>query len=221
MKAKLVLLSVVILCSCAAPSTTLQNASGHTVRCDASGFGAVGIANAFIDHGDCVKRMRAAGYHNIEKGNVASTPIKKADSKLVFEIPSGWLSEELTQKMVQNGGVSYAKNKNIDAAVLISEASKYGITDFVAYTKSECAAQASNLKESSWSEIVETTINGHRAWRFWVKGIPVSGSMRMQYLGTIIEGSNTVVYVNTWTSEASFDEHHDLLESLAENVSGF
>jgi hypothetical protein len=150
---------------------------------------------------------------------VASAPIKKANSKLVFETPLGWQAAEMSQQMLQNGSVFFAKNKNIDAAILISEASKDGITDYISYATSRRAAQASNLQESSWSDVTETSINGRRSWRFWVKG-KVNSGMQVQYLGTVIEGASTVAFVNAWTSEANFDAQRETLESLAESISG-
>lgn len=212
-------LAAALVAACATPSTKMQNASGHVVTCSAQGYGALGATSAVLMHQDCVERLRANGYTEVDTANVAPPAVKTGSSSLQFPLPSGWAAKPMTASQAAGGGQVNATNPTIDAGVLVSQAAKAGVTDFVSYSAARRAATASRLKGASWSDLQEEVINGKRAWRYWVKGD--SNGLVIQFHGTVIEGSDSVLLVNAWTSAANYPAHQSHLESLAALASGF
>jgi hypothetical protein len=72
MLSKSVLVSALLLTSCATPSTILQNNQGQMVTCSAAGFGILGTATALVAHGNCVDTYEAAGFHKFGPATVAA-----------------------------------------------------------------------------------------------------------------------------------------------------
>ncbi len=140
-------------------------------------------------------------------------------AELSADLPAGWQRQTLSDELAQRGGRLFATNKTIDAGALVSMSKRSEIVDTVVYAKSLRANQASLIDKSEWSELSEITINGRRAWKFWVTGLSKRG-MQVQYLGTVIEGESQMIYVNTWTSKKNFDDNRTALESLAGSFSG-
>jgi hypothetical protein len=63
----------VLLTGCVSEKTALTNSAGQSTRCDAWGFGIIGVPVAMASHADCMKKAQAAGYS--ETGTVPATPI--------------------------------------------------------------------------------------------------------------------------------------------------
>ena len=60
---KWALLPIVLLASgCVAPSETLVNSAGQTMRCSSFGFGVIGVPIALGTYAHCLERAREAGY---------------------------------------------------------------------------------------------------------------------------------------------------------------
>ncbi len=212
------IMSCLMLAACAIPSTKLQNSSGQVVDCSASGFGVIGTAAALSMHSNCVERMQAAGYRPVDEGSVAPKPSAEA-AGIGLSLPSGWERRDLTEGMVSNGVSVHAGNKSIDAAVLVSVASREGVNDLMAYATSRRAAQESRLLNPQSTEVVRSEINGNMAFSFEVSGY-AKGGMKITFLYTIIVGSKQLVAVNAWTKSIDFVQHKSKLEALASNITG-
>jgi hypothetical protein len=207
-----------LLAACAAPSTKLQNSSGQVVDCSASGFGVIGTAAALSMHKDCVEKMQTAGYRPVSQGSVAPKPSAEA-ATIGISLPSGWEQRPLTEAMVSTGGSVFATNKNIDAGVLVSVASREGVTDLMAYATSRRANQENKLLNAQSTEVARSEINDNMVFRFEVSGY-VKGGMKLTYLYTIVVGKDKIVVVNAWTKSIDYSQHKPQLEALSLNITG-
>ena len=162
----------------------------------------------------CEKRSLPAN----DASNSSYSP-KPARANVKFESPEGWVVKEMTARQIETGGQLYAVNYTLDSAFFVSTVQKSYVDDFHSYAISRRAVLASRLSDPIWSDVSEITINGRRAWRFSVKG--KAGSLNAKYLGTILEGHDSVVFVNAWTSELNYEMQREHLESLAQRISGF
>jgi hypothetical protein len=207
-----------LLSGCATPSTKLQNASGQVVDCSASGWGLVGTPLALASHSDCVDRMQAAGFRAVNEGSVAPKPSPDA-AKVDLKLPEGWERRPLTEAMANSGTSVFAVNKTSDTAVLLSVASREGVTDLMAYSMSRRAIQESKLLNPQSTEITRLDINGRLAFRFEVAGY-TKGGLKVTFLYTIVEGVGKLVVVNTWAKSIDYPQQKGALEGLASTLTG-
>ncbi len=103
---------------------------------------------------------------------------------------------------------------------MLSSTPHDGITDVQAYAGTRRAALIGSLADPVPSEITQIEINGRRAFRASVTG-KVQTGQTITYIGTVIEGSEEVAVLLTWTFPANFDRQKDAMNELAERVVGF
>lgn len=212
------LLPLLGLLGCAAPSSKFQNANGQVVDCSASGFGIFGTLAAVSMHSDCEKRAQESGYRPV---NASSVEPKRSSLPSTVQVswPAGWTTQSITEAQANVGVVAYALDRSRDLGTQVSIISSEGIHDRLAYASSRRANQAGRLKGGQGGEIARLTVNGRDAMRFEVTGQLTSG-LPVTYLITIIEGKEQLAYVSTWASAPNFDTHKEELTNMASRVSG-
>lgn len=212
------LAAVLVVSGCATPSTTMQNASGQTTTCASSGWGVIGTPLALASHAECVEKMQASGFRAVDARIAAPKPSEDA-ANLALDLPAGWERKPLTENMAKTGGSIYAINAADDIVVLVSAASREGISDLMAYAAGRRATQEGTLLNPASSDIKVSEINGRLALRFEVSGF-VRGGLKVTYLHTIVEGDKQIGLVTAWTSAGTFAQKRGKLESLATLLSG-
>ena len=145
--------------------------------------------------------------------------LPETTSEAKIDLPDGWEPATLTDAMKANGTVLFAKNRTIDAGLLLSATKRSGITDMSTYVNTKRTVQGGNLQEPSPSEISRALINGVPAWRFSVSGKLKTG-LQLTYLQTIYESEKEVVAMNMWTTQGNFEKHRDYLVKIADSLTG-
>lgn len=138
-------------------------------------------------------------------------------SRLTISLPPGWEKKILLDSMVAGNGILYAVNRNIDAGMLLSASKREGITDLMEYSITRRADQTSKLIDSHESEIAQIDIQGKRAFRFDVTGTLKTGQ-KMTYMATIIEGSEEIAYLSTWTTATNYERQKESLSKIANDI---
>ena len=112
---------------CASTSTQMVNEDGQVINCGAWGFGIIGAPVALISTQECIKKYRAAGYH--EAGSLQSPGNTQAfaqlpgtgitltakDGAFKIDLPAGWVQATPPSQAYQ----FYAKNPTLDAGLLV------------------------------------------------------------------------------------------------------
>ena len=235
MLSKSVLVSALLLTSCATPSTILQNNQGQMVTCSAAGFGILGTATALVAHGNCVDTYEAAGFHKfgsasaaaqskVPSTNIPSTYVQPSmaanipatltskDGQIQLLLVPGWMQAEPTSP-----NMIYAHNPSLDTYLVVTTDDKRDIEDLRSYGAAMEARLVDRFTESQVPEIKNIMINGHVAMRFEASGV-VNG-VRIHYLATIVETQTKMLELNAWTVESKFADRRDGMATLASGLS--
>lgn len=212
------LLPLLGLLGCAAPSSKFQNASGQVVDCSAAGFGIIGTLAAVSMHSDCEKRAQDSGYRPVHASSVEPKR-SSLPSNVQVAWPAGWTPQGITEAQANVGVVAYALDKSRDLGTQVSIISSEDIQDRLAYASSRRANQAGRLKGGQGGEIARLTVGGREAMRFEVTGQLASG-LPVTYMVTIIEGKEQLAYISTWTSTPNFATHREVLTDITTRVFG-
>ena len=86
------------------------------------------------------------------------------------------------------------------------------------YAVSKRAGWLSRLGQGSATEITLTEIGGRKAFR--CEGGGILNGLHVKGIETIIEGSDQIITVLTWTSEANWSNQVELMRALPARVSG-
>ena len=214
----IVVLSVVLIVGCAAPSTTLQNSSGHVVTCSAQGMGIIGTPAALMMQSDCEDRMEAQGYRVVDSKSVAPKASAEA-SRIGLVLLEGWSEKPMTASMVNGGGSLWAMNPTLDTGLLLSAAKREGVVDLMAYAASRRSNQETRLLNPLSTEISTLEINGRLAFQFEVAGY-IKGGVKITYLYTIIEASDQLVVLASWSKSIDYAEHKSMFEGFPSKITG-
>lgn len=149
----------------------------------------------------------------------SSTNPNPANVKASLSLPDGWERRPLSDSQVTNGAIFVAINRTTDTGVLFMVNKRQGIGDLMEFAKSKGAAQASQLADAQQHQISEITVNGKRAMRFDVSGTLKSG-VKITYMMTMLEGTEEIAIVYTWTSTANYENQRDNMGQLAGRVAG-
>jgi len=110
-----------------------------------------------------------------------------------FILPVGW-TEKPVPTILKNAGVEFvAMNTNIQAAFRYWTLDKESLVNIPSYIKKLPSIAASDLKSATFSEIEELEVNGNKAYRFEVTGIPADSKSLITYLVTLVEGTKYLV----------------------------
>jgi len=210
----------IALSGCVSDSAVLTNASGKSVQCANEGWGWLGAPIAMARQSDCLKKAKAAGFQQSGALTASNAPKPSAlAGKLDLAFPAGWQEKALTDAQRSAGTEIFASDATTDSSVVVSAANEAELTDRNVFMLSRRAAQESQLKDASHSDIADITVNGRPAERFEVTGTSADGA-RYTFLDTAIFGKAQVVIVNAWTTAPNFDNQKSSLQTLAQRVSG-
>ena len=150
---------------------------------------------------------------NLNKSSPISTNyISKPKSD--FILPVGWTEKPLPTSL-KNAGVEFlAMNSNIQAAFRYWTLDKESLVNIPSYIKKMPQIVASDLKGATVSEIVELEVNGNKAYRFEVTGMPADGKSLITYLVTFVEGSNYLVRSDAIIEAKDYPVFKDYLAKL-------
>jgi hypothetical protein len=196
----------------------MQNANGQVIDCSTQGMGIIGTAAALSMHSDCVKKAQASGFHEVNASSVAPKPSEDA-AKVTIALPIGWEKKDLTENMAKGGGSVFATNKALDTGLLLSVASKQGVSDLMAYAFSKRSKAEDAVLNGQSSDIKIIEVNGRQAFQFEVAGF-VKGGVKITYLYTLIVGTEQIAVVNVWAKSTDYAANKGLLESMASKIAG-
>jgi hypothetical protein len=156
-----------------------------------------GLSNQVLFH-DC---MNAQGWHSGTGAPAATspapvTPVPGAD-QLALALPPGFALEAIPGNLKNVGAAFYALNRALDIGVAVIPVPHAGVTDLMAFALTRKTAQVDRMKDATSSEITRTEVGGSNAVRYSVTGI--TGSVKISYVTTFIEGHDQIVIVNAWT----------------------
>jgi len=144
-------------------------------------------------------------------------------SKASINLPDGWEAKTLTTAQKNAGVLFMAVNRTIDTGLMLASYKREGITDMLTYVTTKRGIQANLLNEPQIADIIETAVNGDKAWRFEVTGLlKTSSHMKLTYQTTVIDvGSNEILTLNAWTGAANYDRQKQSMAELASAIGGF
>jgi len=206
--------AALVVAGCATPSTTLQNASGQTVECSSSGYGYLGAPMALASHAKCVERMQAMGYRAVDARSVQPSPVSTGEN-ISLDLGAEW--ERRTPPNSELAQGIYAINPVRDIGVYAGAVDKSGV-DLMAYAASRRTTQENLLANPVSSEIEKLDVNGRLALRSTTRG--VTKGYPVTYMYTIVEGSEKLAVVNTWTSTNAFSKNSTEMSQLVNRIIG-
>ena len=150
---------------------------------------------------------------NLNKSSSSATNyISKPKSD--FILPVGW-TEKPVPTSLKNAGVEFvAMNTSIQAAFRYWTLDKESLVNIPSYIKKMPQVLASDLKGATFSEIEELEVNGNKAYRFEVTGIPADSKSEITYLVTLVEGSKYLVRSDAIIEAKDYPVFKDYLAKL-------
>ncbi len=137
---------------------------------------------------------------------------------LKMEWPGGFEERPLTDAQRRLGVVALAINRAADVGVSVVADRHSGVSDVSTYAVSKRAGWLSRLGQGSATEITLTEIGGRKAFR--CEGGGILNGVHVKGIETIIEGTDQIITVLTWTSEANWSNQVELMRALPARVSG-
>ena len=209
---------------CVSTSTQMVNDDGLAVNCGAWGIGLIGAPAALISTNECVKKYKAAGYHetgspvavnSTAAAQPATSPITLTSKDGAFKLylPAGWVQATPPSQAYQ----FYTRNQTLDAGLLVSTVDAKDIQDWQLYAESLRLKLASNLTQATLSEPEKTVVNGLEAFRAEVTGVAKNG-LKLHYLSTLIKADRYMIYLVSWSLESKFESNKVALMQLANGV---
>src|SRR5437660_778989 len=156
----------------------------------------------------------------LSKLDTPATPassVPDVDS-LQIDWPAGFESQPPSDAQRRTGVIGVAINRTKDVSVVVVADRHLGVTDVPTYAESRRAAMLSRLGSASASGVTLTDVGGHRAFR--CEGGGISNGMHLRGVETIIEGTEQLITVVAWTSEANWSNQADLMRDLPAKVTG-
>jgi len=142
-------------------------------------------------------------------------------SKAGIDLPDGWEPMQLNDSVKAKGYFFQARNRTIDAGLLMSASKRAGVTDMLEFAKTRKMNQMAALKEAQGSEIEQILINGMQAWRFEVAGKSPTSGKDFTWQLTFIDAGSEIVDIRTFMFTVGYAAHKEELERLAYNIKGF
>jgi len=142
------------------------------------------------------------------------TTVEKTKAKTEIDLPEGWMQTQISDALRNSGIESVAVNRTIGAGLRYWTFSKNSVGTASGYSKIAQDAMISGLKEAKASEILETSINGNRAYSFEVTGI-ADGGTKFTYLTSIIEGLNSIVRLDVFIPVGNYLDYKKYLQDIA------
>jgi hypothetical protein len=222
----ILILTALSLSGCASTSTQMVNENGQAVNCGASGFGLIGAPAALVMTQNCIDKHKAAGYR--EAGEPPTTTqtkpaqtnaptlnpvtVSSKDNHFKITLPAGWVQTTPTGNQQLT-----VKNPTADVHMLITTANLADVTDWRVFAETQRKRLASNLSQSTTSEVENVKINGAEALRADISGTLKSG-LKVHYLGTIIKTDKQIIQVLAWSVASKFSENRKEFEKIASSI---
>lgn len=175
------------------------------------------FADCMQAHGYIVTPVDGARTATAARSAAPAPSVPGAD-QLAIALPSGFSMTALTDVMKRQGACFYALQRTLDVGLLVIPMRHEGITDLTAFALSKRADQADRLKNATFTDVRGLEIRGHHAARYSATG--TVSNVKITYVTTLIEGHDEIVIVNAWAGATNAQQQMNLLESLADTVSG-
>jgi hypothetical protein len=153
----------------------------------------------------------------LDQAPPAALPVPGVDS-LKIDWPAGFESKAPTDAQRSSGVVAVAVNRAADIGVQVIADRHQGVADVSTYAQSKRAALLSRLGSGSAGDITLTEVGGRKAFR--CEGGGIANGIHIKGSQTIIEGTDQLITVIAWTSEANWSHQADLIRELPARVTG-
>jgi hypothetical protein len=156
----------------------------------------------------------------LNKLDTAASPASSVPDVDALQVdwPAGFESQLPSDAQRRTGVIAVAVNRTKDVSVIVVADRRLGVTDVPTYAESKRASMLSRLGSASAGGVTLTDVGGHRAFR--CEGGGISNGMHLRGVETIIEGTEQLITVIAWTSEANWSNQADLLRELPAKVTG-
>ena len=218
------LAAIPALAGCASTSTLMINQEGQFADCGTWGVGIFGAAAALIRTQECANAYQSAGYsatgappiigaRAVAAGDTPpASPATVASHDGLFKItlPAGWTPLAAPAAQYQ----LYARNAEIESAVLISSLESRDEQDWEAHAQSLRAKLIDSLSQGIASEVEKIKVGAADALRVEISGALRNG-VTLRYLGTAVHAGRKLIWVVAWCADARFSVNRSALENLA------
>lgn len=145
---------------------------------------------------------------------VTSTTITAANGRARITLPPGW--QPTSPPASAASLVTYALNRQIDAAVGVATLEREDAPDFERWVNSTLQRDLSaTLENVEKTDIEWTIIGGRRAARFTMTATAKASGLRMKFLLTAIQGDKRILRVSIWTRASAFDANEARFMEMA------
>lgn len=135
-------------------------------------------------------------------------------------LPDGWVQVKQNCALAAKKYFFFATNKNVPAALLISDRPRSETPDMKAFVNAKRSEQMANVESPQSSDIEELVINDRPAWRFTVNGTVKATKVDSTFLITIIDGGKEMVMLLVYAPKDKFAANEQELRQLADGVNG-
>jgi hypothetical protein len=137
---------------------------------------------------------------------IPSTSSLSDDHKPQYLLKSGWVKQELTERLKELGFHFVAINKSIDAGLRYRAYPKSEITSPKDFAQTMKFQMASALKSGANSDTEEIQVNNQPAYTFQTSGNAVSNNLALSFKTTVFQTDKAVIVFDVWTRKERFEE---------------
>jgi len=149
---------------------------------------------------------------------IPSTSSLSDDHKPQYLLKSGWIKQELTERLKELGFHFVAINKSIDAGLRYRAYPKSEISSPKDFAQTMKFQMASALKSGTQSDTEEIQVNNQPAYTFQISGNAQSNNLSLSFKTTVFQTDKAVIVFDVWTRKERFEE---LRPNLLGLIDGF
>lgn len=139
--------------------------------------------------------------------------VKSKDGKTQLTVPSTW-SEDSTSNPTASLQVVNSLS-GMYAAVVTESREDFKTVALEKVTDVVRAQQGKRIEGATFTEPVQTTINGYPAMQYEVRG--TIQNVNLAYLNTVVETPDNIHQILTWTLQSKFDANKPTLAEVAQS----